>query len=82
MPELTISLWSGLLAPAATPAPIVQRLAAEAAAITAEPAIVERLRALSLDPVGSTPDAFRKVIEAELPVWAAVAQRANLRLER
>jgi tripartite-type tricarboxylate transporter receptor subunit TctC len=81
-PELTVSLWSGLLAPAGTPAAIIQRLAAECAAITQEAPIQERLRALSLDPAGTTPDEFRAVITRELPVWAEVAQRANIRLER
>ena len=81
-PDLTVSLWSGLLAPAGTPGAIVQRLAAECAAITREEPIVQRLRALSLEPVGSTPEAFRAVIERELPLWAEVARRGNIRLER
>jgi len=81
-PDLTLTLWSGMLAPAATPEPIIRRLAAECAAITREPAIGEKLRALSLDPVGSTPEEFRAVIAREIPVWAGVAQRANIRLER
>ncbi|MBY0332591.1 MAG: tripartite tricarboxylate transporter substrate binding protein [Acetobacteraceae bacterium] len=80
--DLTVSLWSGLLAPAATPAAIVQRLAAECAAITREEAIGQRLRALSLEPVGSTPEEFRAVIAREKPLWAEVARRGGIRLER
>jgi tripartite-type tricarboxylate transporter receptor subunit TctC len=81
-PELTVSLWSGLLAPAGTPTAVVDRLAAECAAVTREASVLERLRALSLDPVGSTPEEFRRRIEAELPLWAEVARAANIRLER
>jgi tripartite-type tricarboxylate transporter receptor subunit TctC len=81
-PALTVSLWSGLLAPAGTPPAVVARLAAECAAVTAEAPVRERLRALSLDPVGSTPEEFRRRIEAELPLWAEVARAANIRLER
>jgi tripartite-type tricarboxylate transporter receptor subunit TctC len=81
-PDLTLRLWSGMLAPAGTPAPILDRLAAEAAAITREPMIQQRLRALSLDPVGSMPEAFRQVIKTELPLWAEVARKAGIRLER
>jgi tripartite-type tricarboxylate transporter receptor subunit TctC len=81
-PDLTLSLWSGLLAPSGTPAPVVQRLAAECAAVTREEAIQQRLRALSLEPVGSSPEEFRATIERELPLWAEVAWRANIRLER
>jgi tripartite-type tricarboxylate transporter receptor subunit TctC len=81
-PDLTLQLWSGMLAPAGTPAPVLNRLASEAAAITREPATQHRLRALALDPVGSSPEAFRQVIEAELPLWAEVARKGGIRLER
>jgi tripartite-type tricarboxylate transporter receptor subunit TctC len=81
-PDLTLRLWSGMLAPAGTPAPIIELLAAEAAAISREPVIRQRLQALSLDPIGSTPEAFRQVIKAELPLWAEVARKARIRLER
>jgi tripartite-type tricarboxylate transporter receptor subunit TctC len=81
-PDLTMRLWSGMLAPAGTPAPILERLAAEAAAISREPVIRQKLQALSLDPVGSTPEAFRQVIRTELPLWAEVARKAGIRLER
>jgi tripartite-type tricarboxylate transporter receptor subunit TctC len=82
LPDLTVALWSGLLAPAGTPAPIIARLAEECAAITQEVPIQDRLRALSVDPVGSASEEFRRIIAAELPVWREVAQRANIRLER
>ena len=81
-PDLTLALWSGLLAPAGTPEAVIRRIAAEAAAITAEPAIRERMAALSLEPVGSTPEVFRAVIQRELPLWAEVAQKSGIRLER
>ena len=81
-PELTISLWTGLLAPVGTPAAVIQRLAAECAAVTAEAPIRERLAALSLEPVGSDAEGFRATITRELPLWAEVAQRGGIRLER
>ena len=81
-PDLTIELWSGLLAPAATPPAIVARLAAAAGGITREAAVRERLRALSLEPVGSTAEQFRQVIGAELPVWAEVARKGGMRAAR
>ncbi len=81
-PDLTLALWSGLLASAGTPEAVIRRIAAEAAAITAEPAIRERMAALSLEPVGSTPEVFRAVIQRELPLWAEVAQKGGIRLER
>lgn len=81
-PDLTLALWSGLLAPAGTPEAVIRRIAAECAAIAAEPAIRERLAALSLEPVGSMPELLRAVITRELPLWAEVAKRGGIRLER
>ncbi|MCO6414588.1 tripartite tricarboxylate transporter substrate binding protein [Siccirubricoccus sp. KC 17139] len=81
-PDLTLRLWSGVLAPAGTPAPILNRLATELAAITREPSVLETLRALSLDPIGSSTEEFRRVIETELPLWAEVARQAGIRPER
>ncbi|MDB5374673.1 MAG: hypothetical protein JWP04_3315 [Belnapia sp.] len=79
-PDLTIELWSGLLAPAATPPGIVARLAVAAAGITREASMRQRLLALSLQPLGSTPEQFRGIIAAELPLWAEVARKSGLRL--
>jgi tripartite-type tricarboxylate transporter receptor subunit TctC len=77
-----VALWSGLLAPAGTPPPVVARLTQECAEITQEAAMQARMRALSLDPVGNSPEEFRRIIAAELPVWREVARSANIRLER
>ena len=81
-PDLTLQLWSGVLAPAGTPAPVLDRLAQALAAIAAEAPVRERLRALSLDPVGSGREAFRQVIARELPLWAEVARKGGVQLER
>jgi tripartite-type tricarboxylate transporter receptor subunit TctC len=81
-PDLTLSLWSGVLAPAGVAPPIVMRLAVECAAVAQEVPVRERLEALSLEPVASSPEAFRETIARELPIWADVARRANIRLER
>lgn len=81
-PEVQATLWSGLLAPAATPRPVLDRLFADCAAITALPEIRECLGALVMDPIGGDPDSFRATIEREIETWSAVARAANIRLER
>lgn len=73
--------WHGLMAPAATPAPIVARLHAEAVAALAVPEISGRLRDLGMTPVGSSPEEFRAFIAAETTRWGEVARRARLRIE-
>lgn len=81
-PALQARLWSGLLAPAATPRGVLETLYTECAAITALPDIRERLGALAMDPIGGNPDSFRATIAREIETWSAVARRANIRLER
>jgi tripartite-type tricarboxylate transporter receptor subunit TctC len=73
--------WHGLFAPANTPAPIVERLHAEAIAALASPPVATRFQELGVTAVGSTPDQFRAFIVAETQRWGEVARRANLRVE-
>jgi tripartite-type tricarboxylate transporter receptor subunit TctC len=87
LPGFEATAWFGVLAPAATPAPVVQRLGAELNAIALDPAFRERMAALGADPPGLTPDGgtspetFAAFIRAEIAKWAEVVQRANVRVE-
>jgi tripartite-type tricarboxylate transporter receptor subunit TctC len=81
-PDFEVALWSGFFAPAATPSAILGRLEEAAMGITREPDILERLKALSMDPVGGGSEEFRRVIAREIDFWRGVARTANVRLER
>jgi tripartite-type tricarboxylate transporter receptor subunit TctC len=76
--DLRLTLWSGLLAPAGTPPAIVQKLAAEVARIVKLPDVRERMLQLGIEPEGSTPEEFAKVIATEIPLWAGVAKANNI----
>ncbi len=79
--------WFGVLAPAATPAAVVQRLGAEMNAISLDPAFRERMASLGADVPGLTPDGgtspatFAAFIRTEIAKWADVVNRANVRVE-
>jgi tripartite-type tricarboxylate transporter receptor subunit TctC len=73
--------WSGFMAPAGTPEPIVARLQQEIAAILAEPEIVRTLRQQGLMPVPDTSEHFRRFIRQEREKWTRVARQVNLRLD-
>jgi tripartite-type tricarboxylate transporter receptor subunit TctC len=81
-PELTLVLWSGLIAPAATPEPIVRRLNEEIIRANQAPEMRERLRALSIDPVGSSTEEARTAVVQGIAFWRGVVQEAGLRFER
>jgi tripartite-type tricarboxylate transporter receptor subunit TctC len=80
-PEMVVSSWYGLLAPAGTPRDIVMKLHAEAAKALAAPDLVERFLASGLEPMGSTPDQFAAAIREDFARWAKVVRAANIRAE-
>ena len=79
--DLDVRLWSGLFAPAATPAGIVKKLEKELIEIVKLADVNERLKGLAVDPAGSTAEDFARMIAAELPRWAAIAKAANIKLD-
>jgi tripartite-type tricarboxylate transporter receptor subunit TctC len=79
--DLTIQFWSGLLAPAGTPKPIIDKIAAEVQRIVKLPDVRARMAALAIDPAGSSPEEFARVISTEIPLWAGVAKANNIRAD-
>jgi tripartite-type tricarboxylate transporter receptor subunit TctC len=79
--DLTIQFWSGLLAPVGTPKPIVDKIAAEVQRIVKLPDVRARMLALAIDPAGTTPEEFAKVIATEIPLWTAVAKANNIKAD-
>jgi tripartite-type tricarboxylate transporter receptor subunit TctC len=73
--------WFGILAPAKTPAPIVDRLAKEIGATLRAPDVVQTFNERGIEPVGNTPAEFRAFIEAETRRWLKVAQGAGINPE-
>ena len=71
------SSWFGLLAPAGTPAEVVNRLQQETAKALATPALKERLQAQGAVPSGMSPADFTKFIAAETKKWAAVVKASG-----
>jgi tripartite-type tricarboxylate transporter receptor subunit TctC len=73
--------WQGVVAPAGTPAPVVQRLSqAFAKAITA-PEMKDRLTAIGADAAGGTPEELAAFIKSELANWAKVIRESGIKLE-
>jgi tripartite-type tricarboxylate transporter receptor subunit TctC len=76
-----VSSWVGILAPAKTPRPVIDRLQRDIATTLRAPQVRERYGALGIEPVGNTPDEFAKQIKADLARWEKVVKAANIRLE-
>ena len=71
--------WFGVFAPAGTPQPIVDRLAAEAAAMFADPKTKQMLTAEGADPIASSPADFALFVRAEIKKWDEVGKAANIK---
>ena len=81
VPKFYGGTWFGVLAPARTPAPIVERLHREIASILRAPDVVQTFNDRGFEPGGNTPAEFRAFIEAESRRWSKVAQDAGLKPE-
>lgn len=78
LPGYDATQWYGLVAPAGTPADIVERLHAEARKALATKDMQEKLATDGAEPVGTTPAEFAAHIKAELEKWTAVAKKAGI----
>lgn len=81
VPDFSITLWTGLLAPAATPAPIVKRLQEELAKTLRDPDVRSRLAALAVTADTGNSETFAKTIATEIELWTGVAKAANIKSE-
>ncbi|BFO57552.1 Bug family tripartite tricarboxylate transporter substrate binding protein [Acidovorax sacchari] len=78
-PGLVGSTWAAMLAPAGTPADIVQRMSGEVARIIRSPEVSQRLeQAMGTFPEGSSPQECNAFIAAETAKWAKVIQEAGV----
>ncbi|BEP64423.1 tripartite tricarboxylate transporter substrate binding protein (plasmid) [Variovorax sp. V213] len=79
-PLATYSLenWFGLFAPAATPAPVVQKINAAVMQALSDPALIKRLQNQGGEPAPMTPEQFRDFIKAESAQYARIVESAKI----
>ena len=81
LPRLEATLWSGMLAPAGTPASVVARLNATFNEGMNSPEMKASLAKLGAEPRALSPDAFAGFLAAETQRWAAVVAEAGIKPE-
>ena len=79
VPGYEATQWFGLLAPAATPRPIVDRLYQEASRALRTADLKERMTAEGLEVVGTAPEEFAEYIKSETVKWAKVIKAAGIK---
>jgi tripartite-type tricarboxylate transporter receptor subunit TctC len=80
-PGFEAALWLGVFAPAGTPAPIVERLQRELAAIALQPDFIETLAKNGAEPAGIAPQAFPALVREELGRYNKVVKKIGLKLD-
>jgi len=73
--------WFGLLAPAATPKTVVEKLSADLNRVLADPDVKKRIQDLGADPAGNTPEQFGRFIRDDQAKWARLVREAGLKIE-
>ena len=81
VPGYDYSGWAGLLAPKATPKPVVDRLQAALVAAAANPALKDGFAAQGAEVVVTSPEEFRRFLEQDIASTARVVKAAGLQPE-
>ena len=81
LPGFVVDSWTGLLAPAKTPRPVVDRLYKETAAVLGEPILKERYAVLGIEPVGNTPEQYAAQIRDDWQRWEKVVKTAGIKVD-
>ncbi len=79
--DLVVESWFGLLAPAGTPAPVVDRLSAATRDAVAAPEVADRFRALGIAARAEGPEHFGRMLRAETTRWGEVVRATGVRLQ-
>jgi tripartite-type tricarboxylate transporter receptor subunit TctC len=80
-PDMVVDIWTAYMAPAGTPAPMVQKLYAEFAKILAMPDVTKRMESDGYTIVASTPEATGQMIRSELKRWGGVVKASGWKVQ-
>ena len=80
-PGFEAATWSGIVAPAATPKPIVDRLNAEVNKALGNETMKQKLQEDGSTPLGGTPEQFASFIRSEHAKWGAAVREAGIKLD-
>ena len=79
--NMNVDMWYGVLAPAGTPRPYLERLNKELREILAQPAIAKAFETQGMTPAHSTPEAFQQMLAADAKRWADLIKAQGITAE-
>jgi tripartite-type tricarboxylate transporter receptor subunit TctC len=72
--------WFGLLAPVATPRPLIQKISTDANRVLADKEVRSRMQALGAEPGGGSPEGFASFIHDDMAKWSKLMKEAGIQL--
>jgi len=81
MPGFEVGAWQGVMVPAATPKPVVERLNTEIVKALQNPDLRAKLAAQGAEPLGSTPAEYGAYVKKELARWGQVVKASGVTIE-
>ena len=79
--DVDAGAWIGVVAPAGTPQPVVDRIRRDTVAVLKDPDVVAALQKQLMEVVGSTPEEFSAHLQAERERWTPVIQKTKISLD-
>ena len=76
-----VASWVGILAPAKTPRPIIDKLNREIAIVLKDPEVISKYETLGIDIVANSPEQFGEQIKTDLARWKGVVEHAKIRVD-
>jgi tripartite-type tricarboxylate transporter receptor subunit TctC len=81
VPGFEVENWQGIVVPIRTPRAVVERLNREILGVLAQPAMIAALDAQGLDPAGSAPAQFDRLVRAEIEKWTKLTRAARIQVD-
>jgi len=81
VPGYAGELWVGLFAVAGTPAPVVQRLSSDVAAALASPDLLDKFKALGVEPLAGGPGRLAALLKEDIARWAPIVKASGAVVE-
>jgi len=79
VPGFVVETWNGILAPAGTPAEIVNRLSRIVQDFARDPAMRQRMAEMGSTPIGDAPEAYRVFLEQQYAFWGKFVRESGLK---